>query len=52
LDTRAWAADPAQTGSALGKPPDPSVTDLYYARLPKRLVLKVDGKLKEIQATK
>jgi phosphate transport system substrate-binding protein len=29
-----------------------SVTDLYYARLPKGLVQKVDGKLKEIQATK
>lgn len=29
-----------------------SVTDLYYARLPKGLVQKVDGKLKEIQAAK
>jgi phosphate ABC transporter phosphate-binding protein len=29
-----------------------SVTDLYYARLPKGLVQKVDGKLKEIQFAK
>jgi phosphate transport system substrate-binding protein len=29
-----------------------SVTDLYYSRLPKGLVQKLDGKLKEIQAAK